>query len=174
MTKEIEFQRLVDQYYAELWSFASYCSMGQGEVEDILHEAFLAAFERMKKGEAFTGEPLFWLKAVIRNKSRSLWRKNSHLLASDSTLLEELIPTIDQPLEEMVRKEAEGGLHACIDLLGDEERSLLADRYGEGRRIEEMADRKQMKAKTLRVQLFRLRNRLKECLEMKVPKWNQP
>ncbi|MHC4887708.1 MAG: RNA polymerase sigma factor [Planctomycetota bacterium] len=173
MSPEAEFKDLVDLHYEDLWSYASYCSLGQGEVEDILHEAFLAAFERLRKGEPFAGDPLHWLRAVIRNKSRTLWRKRTRLLTADAEVLETLIPEVDAPLDTLVKQEAEGSLLSCIGHLGEEERELLDERYADGTRIERMAEEKGVKAETLRTKLFRLRRRLKSCLEEKLPGWNE-
>lgn len=172
MDESARFQELVDAHYRDLWSYAMYCAGGSSEVEDLVHEAFLAAFDRLRAGREFEGDPGAWLRAVVRNKSHGRVRQRKVLFAPE---IEGFLPAAteeEQPLERLVQTEAHSALSGCVDHLPESEQDLLSERYGPtGEDPASMAVREDMNPKTLRVRLFRIRQKLKDCLEDKLGEW---
>ena len=64
-----------------------------------------------------------------------------------------------------MRQEREAALAACLERLTDNERQLVRARYEDGLQITEIAEQQQLNVKTARVRLFRIRERLKSCVE---------
>lgn len=166
------FQRLVDEHYEAVWSWADFCARGDPDAaEDVVNEAFLAAFERLAKGREFTGDPGQWLRAVVRNQLRARYRRGKRQLPVEQEALDRLTEVEDRPLARLVRDEAGEALQGCLERLPEAEQDLLARRYRGGRKPGELAAAEEANAKTLRVRLFRIRRKLKDCLESKLGDW---
>ena len=171
MSVQEEFQTLVDAHYTDVWAFASYCMMGSADVEDIVQDAFLVACERLKEGKGFTGDPGHWLKAVVRNMARARWRKERRMLPAAPESIQSLVQEIDRPLDDLVRAETHATLSGCLGKLPDAEKELIDARYNMDESPDRLAEEKDMNAKTLRVRLFRIRKKLKHCLDKNLPGW---
>lgn len=56
------FQDVVDRHYEGLWSYVCFLTAGSPDSEDILHQAFLVAFDRLAAGDPFRGDLGKWLR----------------------------------------------------------------------------------------------------------------
>jgi RNA polymerase sigma-70 factor (ECF subfamily) len=155
----------VDRHYEPLWAYVCSLTRGATEAEDLLHQAFLLAFDRLAAGEGFTGDAGAWLRGVLRNLVHAWWRARLRLPQDVADHLKRLADDADDALTVAATKELKAALAHCLGRLGPEERRLVAQRYEEGRRIESIAGEMRRSAVALRVQLFRIRQALKLCIE---------
>lgn len=155
----------MDRDYDGVWAYVAALTSGAGEAEDIVHEAFLAAFDRLAAGKAFEGDPGAWLRATARNLVYAWWREQRRMPQDVADRLRQVADEADDALTRAARREVQAALDECLDRLPDAERRLVADRYEKGLRVTDMAERLRCKATTLRVRLFRIRQALRRCVD---------
>lgn len=163
------FQSLVDEHYAGLWSYVRVLTGGAAESEDILHEAFLAVFDRLADGRDLGRDLPAWLRGVVRNQVHVWWRQKARLPQDVADRLKLLAEEADDLPERLARKELETTLQQCLSKLPADDRRFVAERYEEGLRVTQLATRWKLNVATARVRLFRLRQALKACLESQLP-----
>lgn len=166
------FQDLVDEHYAGLWSYVRALTGGTAECEDILHEAFLAAFDRLADGRDLGRNPPAWLRGVVRNQVHVWWRQKAKLPQDVADRLKLLAEEADGLPERLVQAETHAALERCLSKLPADDRRFVAQRYQEGLRVTQLAERWKLNVATARVRLFRLRQALKTCLESQSPEGN--
>ena len=158
------FQAAVDEHYQSVWQYAAVLTRETSEAEDIAHQAFLLLFDRLIEQRPIDDSGA-WLRGVVRNLVREWWRKNRRLPAELTEQICLLADQVDDATAEL-RHEREAALSACLDKLSEDDRQMVRSRYEDGDSIVEIAERCQMKAETARVRLFRIRERLKTCVEL--------
>lgn len=158
------FSALVDASYDDVYSYASYLSGGAAETEDIVHEAFLAAFDRLSGGREFEGDPHMWLRGTVRNLVHVFWRKKRKLAPELADRLLELADEADDAGTAAARRESCQALRRCLETLSAEERRLVTGRYEDDLAITELAARLNLNVATARVRLFRIREALRACV----------
>lgn len=72
---------------------------------------------------------------------------------------------MDDALSTAIGEELRAALDHCLGVLSPEDRDLVARRYEQGLRITQIAVQLRRNAATVRVQLFRIRQALKDCVE---------
>lgn len=158
------FQALVDASYDGVYSYASYLMGGAAETEDIVHEAFLAAFDRLCAGNEFSGDVHMWLRGTVRNLVHVFWRKKRRLAPELADRLLELADEADDVASAAARRESGAALRLCLERLSVAERALVAGRYEEELAITDLAARLELNVATARVRLFRIREALRDCV----------
>jgi formate hydrogenlyase subunit 6/NADH:ubiquinone oxidoreductase subunit I len=74
-----EFQRIVDAHYASVWSYVNVLTGNSPDSEDLTHQAFLLAFDRLACGDRTIQDMGKWLRGVVRNLVRAWWREKRRL-----------------------------------------------------------------------------------------------
>ena len=138
---------------------------GSAESEDILHQAYLLAFDRLAEGDRNIENVGKWLRGVVRNLVRAWWRDKRKLPQDLANRLHELAEEADSVPHRLVQAELAERLRNCVGQLPPTARRFLAARYEQGLAIHEIADREKVNESTARVRLFRIRQTLKTCLE---------
>jgi RNA polymerase sigma-70 factor (ECF subfamily) len=93
------------------------------------------------------------------------WRQRRRMPLAIADHLKSLIDEADDALTAAARREVQAALDHCLDQLAPHARQLIAQRYEQGLRIKDMARQLERKATAVRVQLFRIRQQLKQCVE---------
>lgn len=166
-------ESLVEEHYENVSRYARFCAGGDAEAEDLVQEAFFAAFRRLRRGKPFEGDPGAWLRGVVRNQARARRRRLKAIAVENPEAFQPLAESglAGEPLDELVREEAFDTLRGCLGKLPEEEAVLLDARYNGEHSVEEMAAEADANAKTMRVKLFRIRKKLKTCLERNFGQW---
>jgi len=159
-----KFTEIVDLHYDGLWTYVSFLTAGSGDTEDLVHQAFLIAFDRLAEGREFEGDPGKWLRGTARNLVRAWWRQRQKApaaLAEGLLLLDEGddVPALASRAETTV------ALEHCLGELAASDRELIRKRYEGGDRIVRMAEQMAVNVTSLRVRLHRIRQALKLCIE---------
>lgn len=168
-TRRRQFEALVDEHYEPLWSYVSVLTRGASETEDITHQAFLLAFDRLSS-ELTIDDPGRWLRGVVRNLVRAWWREQRKMPLDLADQLCRLAEAADDSAPAELTAEREAALTECLERLTADERRVVEARYQDGLRITQIAERERLNVATARVKLFRIRERLKTCVESKVAK----
>ncbi|MBM4041382.1 MAG: sigma-70 family RNA polymerase sigma factor [Planctomycetes bacterium] len=164
------FEELVDRHYEGVWRYARFLTRGATEAEDLVHEAFLLAFDRLMEGQEFAGDAGAWLRGTLRNLVKAWWRERQKLPQDVADHLGLLADKTEEAWASLAGEELRAALDHCLGLLGPEDRDLVARRYERGMRITRIAEELRRNAATVRVQLFRIRQALKECVEGQLAK----
>lgn len=159
------FEELVDRHYEGVWRYTRALTRGAAEAEDIVHEAFLIAFDRLEGGREFAGDAGAWLRGAVRNLVKAWWREQRKLPQDVAERLSLLAEEAGDALSAAASRELRAALDHCLGALSPEDRDLVARRYEHGLRITQIAQQLARNAATVRVQLFRIRQALKQCVE---------
>jgi len=151
---------LYKQYYKGMYNVALRILNDTAEAEDIMQEAFLAAFDKL---ELFSGEVPFgaWLKKIVVNRSLDALRKRKMLLEDideqKTALIEE--DTAPENTEEKLEL-----IKYVLAGMSEKNRVLLSLHLIEGYSHEEIADILEMKHGAVRVAYLRAKKKLQEEL----------
>jgi RNA polymerase sigma-70 factor (ECF subfamily) len=168
-----DYQVVVAAYQRRLrlW-LAAFCPPGV-EVDEITHMAFVEAYRRIavyRPGTDFFA----WLCAFARNLVRTECEIVKRRARNQQNYLG-LCLAEGQADEEQSAKAAEERwrlLSKCIELLKGHARQLIAWRYGEGLRVDAIAQRLGRSPSAVSVQLFGLRKLLRDCVAGKLTSHN--
>lgn len=156
---------MVDDHYEGLLRYAHFLLADRTQVEDVVQQAFMLAFDRLAHDQGFQGDPGKWLRGTVRNLVHEVWRQKRKLPQDVADLLHQVVLRADEAGEVEDRSRVREALRRCLDKLEADDRRLLDQRYEAGRRVAEIAQRMQLNVATLRVRLFRVRQGLKSCIE---------
>ncbi len=107
---------------------------------------------------------------MVRNLVRGWWRDKQKLPQDLADRLHELAAEADDVSETAAMAELVAALEHCLGKLAPAARRFVAARYEEGLQITQIAERENLNAATARVQLFRIRQHLKACVEAALAK----
>jgi RNA polymerase sigma-70 factor (ECF subfamily) len=159
------FQDLVDRQYDGLCTYAAWLTGGAAEADDLVHEAFLAAFDLLAAQGAFTGDPGKWLRGTTRNLVHAWWRKRRRLPQPAADALKDLADRMEEAPPPATDRAYEMALAHCLDRLPPADRDLVERRYAKAFDPGRLAATLGIQLPTLRVRLFRLRQALRGCVE---------
>lgn len=138
---------------------------GAPDSEDILHQAFLRAHDRLASGQSFRVRDDVWLRGTARNLVRAWWREKRKLPENLAERLTLVAQQDDRAASATLSEELNGALEHCLRKLDANDRMLVSKRYEQGLRIVAIAKQIRCNVATLRVRLFRIRQALKACVE---------
>jgi RNA polymerase sigma-70 factor (ECF subfamily) len=165
-----DYQRVVVAYHRRLRTWLSgFCPPGV-EPDEITHVAFLEAYRRI--GQYRAGTDFFaWLCAFARNLVLTECEKIQRRARNQQNYLD--LCLAEQQASDAKRVDAmaearSGFLGECLELLKREARELIGWRYGEGLRVQAIAQRLGRTPSAVSVQLFGLRKVLRDCVANKM------
>lgn len=165
-----DYQRVVAAYHRRLRTWlAGFCPPGV-EPDEITHLAFLEAYRRIARYRAGT-DFFAWLCAFARNLVLTECEKIQRRARNQQNYLELCLAEQQASQAKSADSLAEVRsrlLAECVDLLKREARELIGWRYGEGLRVDAIAQRLGRSASAVSVQLFGLRKVLRDCVAGKM------
>lgn len=137
-------------------------------VDDLAQQAFVSAYQSLRSfrvGSDFHA----WLRQIAYNHLRAeLERTNRRKRLETEYLLEVGAAELGRRLErERPDEDALEQLRDCVSRLPDPSRELVARHYAEGQPLAEIGDALGRPAGSLKVTLFKIRARLRDCIEKK-------
>lgn len=136
-------------------------------VDDIAQQTFVTAYQSLR---AFTPGTDFaaWLRQIAYNHLRAeLERANRRKRLERDHLAEVAAGELSRRLGPEPEAESVDALRSCLRLLSDNARGILREYYAEGMSLAEIGRRLGRSAESLKVSLFKIRARLKTCIEQK-------
>jgi RNA polymerase sigma-70 factor (ECF subfamily) len=164
-----EFRRIVDAHYASVWSYVNALTGGASDAEDLLHQAFLLAFDTLLENDRTIRDMGKWLRGVVRHLVRAWWRDKRRLSEELADRLYELAEQADSLPNRLAQAELAAMLRNCLQQLAPAARRLITARYEQGLRVHEIAAQEKMNVNAARVRLFRIRQTLRSCIESALP-----
>ena len=134
--------------------------------EDVLHDAFIAIWQKAGSYDASRGEARGWIYSIVRHRALSLVRSSLRLVPAD----EEVIEAIEAEhavasLADAFEIEADlGRLQGCLERLDVAKRNSILYAYVDGCTHGEIAQRLQSPLGTVKAWIKRGLASLKECM----------
>lgn len=156
-------ERLQDRLYNAMLQIVG----SPDEAEDVVQDSFVQAYIKL---DTFQGNSQFftWLYRIAFNNALSRGRrKRSHMSIEQSRELTggDPIDRDEAPDEPLLREERVSSVHAALDQLSDEHRTILVLREMQDMSYEDIAEILSINIGTVRSRLSRARNQLKLQLE---------
>lgn len=159
--------KVYEQYYKAMFNTAYRILGDRYEAEDMMQEAFLAAFTKL---HTFSGEVSFgaWLKRIVVNKSLTSLKKNSRLEMTSLEVVQE------QKAEETVDYSVLNitDLKSSLEGLKSNYRLALTLNLIEGYDAEEIAQIMEISYENSRTTISRAKSKLRQVLAQKICKAN--
>ena len=161
------FEALVVEHHVRVRAFVRSLGVDPDWVDDLAQEAFLSAY---RDWDSFDESRDFgrWIRAIALNLVRNEIRKDSRRRRILRTqLTEHLLRHLPEP-EERSEPLAVDAIRRCLDELAPTSRQVVLGRYRDGESASQLAERLETSAANVRQMLFRIRQQIKHCVEMRV------
>jgi RNA polymerase sigma-70 factor (ECF subfamily) len=164
-----EYRVVVMAYHQPLRaSVAGLCPPGV-DSDEIAHLAFIQAYRRLEEYQAGTNF-FAWLCAIARHQLLAEFKRRQRQTQNQSNYLTELL---SERLAGLTDEQAEQSqlrlrlLQACVELLPPPAQTVLDQRYGKRFTVGSIARGLGRSASAVSVELFALREKLRQCVERK-------
>ena len=163
---EAAFRELVRRYERPVFSLIYRIVRDRALAEDVLHDAFIAIWQKAGSYDASRGEARGWIYSIVRHRALSLVRSSLRLVPAD----EEVIEAIEAEhavasLADAFEIEADlGRLQGCLERLDVAKRNSILYAYVDGCTHGEIAQRLQSPLGTVKAWIRRGLASLKECM----------
>lgn len=155
---------LYDQLAPTLLSVATRILRGQREGDDLVHDVFLEAWQRIREYDAQKGSFRTWLLLRLRSRALDLLlraeTRHTKLAQDEATLDAPVSPSQEHALEQRAVRDALASLEEGV-------RSVLAYTYFEGLNAREIAERAGLPLGTVKSRLARGLSALSAALSEK-------
>ncbi len=164
---EIAFREIVERYQAKVFSIIYGILRNRNDAEDIAQQVFAKVYFSIKNFD-FRSSLLTWIYKITVNECYDYLRKKrvrkliyeSDFSADDSLRMERSEPNSSQTPSVDKRLAQQDLVVKLLSKISEEDRSLLLLKEVEGHSIEELAGMTGMNENTIKVKLFRARQKL--------------
>jgi len=159
------FAELYDRTSAKLFGVALRILQRRDLAEDILQESFIAIWEHAGEYDPVRGSVMTWLMTIVRHRAIDQRRRRACVADSRNESEEALLGLAAGPSDRADRGAELGALQRCLDGLEDQPRRAVLLAYAYGFTHEELAERLNAPAGTVKSWIRRSLERLKRCLD---------
>ena len=161
---EKAFMEMVEECTPALRSYLAPKLYGREEMADLLQEVFIAAYKG-RKTLRNSDKVLPWLKGIARNKLKLFYRTKFRRQKMTLGFQEFIMASIGDNMDDHSGNEEKNILLKCIEKLPARLQKLIKLRHLSGVRVKDLALKEDCSESQLSVNLFRARQKLKECVE---------
>jgi RNA polymerase sigma-70 factor, ECF subfamily len=164
---ETAFREIVEKYQSKVFSIIHGIVRQKNDVEDIAQQVFSKIYFSLKNFD-FRSSPITWIYKITVNECFDYLRKKKvRKLVYESDLSEDEVRRVEntEPATDRTPRTDTTLAHRdyvakLLDKVSEEERSLLMLKEVEGYSVEELASMLNMNENTVKVKLFRARQKL--------------
>ncbi|MBV8866919.1 MAG: RNA polymerase sigma factor [Acidobacteriaceae bacterium] len=164
---EMAFREIVERYQAKVFSIIYGILRNRNDAEDIAQQVFAKIYFSIKNFD-FRSSLLTWIYKITVNECYDYLRKKrvrrlvyeSDFSADDSARMENSEPASDQAPGVDDRLAQHDLILKLLAKISEEDRSLLLLKEVEGHSVEELSEMTGMNENTIKVKLFRARQKL--------------
>jgi RNA polymerase sigma-70 factor (ECF subfamily) len=164
---ESAFQEIVERYQAKVFSIIHGIVRQRNDVEDIAQQVFAKIYVSLKSFD-FRSSLITWIYKITVNECFDYLRKRKvRKLVYESDLSEDEVrrventePGVNRPVPADTALARHDYVVKLLSRVSEEERMLLMLKEVEGYSVEELAERTGMNENTIKVKLFRARQKL--------------
>ena len=160
--RDADFERLYDEHAQALYGFLAYRTGNPALAEDLLADTFEKALRARRRFDARRGSEKTWLYSIALNTLRDHLRRHSAAERAGERL------AAGGPTEAASAEEALGArdeLSRALATLSDEEREVVALRYGADMTVPEIARLQKEKLTTIEGRVYRALRKLRQQLD---------
>jgi RNA polymerase sigma-70 factor (ECF subfamily) len=169
---EMAFREVVDRYQAKVFSIIYGILRNRNDAEDIAQQVFAKIYFSIKNFD-FRSSLLTWIYKITVNECYDYLRKKrvrklvyeSEFTAEESLRLENSEPATDQAQPVDQRLARHDFVIKLLSKVSEEDRTLLLLKEVEGHSVEELSGMTGMNENTIKVKLFRARQKLVKAAE---------
>lgn len=152
------FDQIVERHFEPIGRLVARLMAWRGEVNDVVQETFLVAFEKLPQFEG-RSQLRTWLSTIaLRTARRFLRKRRFQFWKSDGEI--SFVPECEVESRERAEK-----VRAAVRSLGESLREVVVLHYLEGESIQSTAEMLGLRVNTVEVRLHRARKLLWESLE---------
>lgn len=157
------FERLALGYHRRLRAWVAGRLDRADDIAEVVQETFLGALRSLPQVDP--DRPFgAWLHGICRNQlNRFLLRRSGRRSRTQALVDRALTQDVVEDDADLARIEA---LRHCLGRLGDEQRTLLSARYGDGVAVQDLARRTGTSPNGLSMRLLRLKETLARCIDL--------
>ena len=164
---ELAFREIVERYQTKVYSIIYGILRNRNDAEDIAQQVFAKIYFSIKNFD-FRSSLLTWIYKITVNECYDYLRKKrvrklvyeSDFTADDSLMMENSQPAMDQAPAVDVQLARHDLVTKLLSKISDEDRSLILLKEVEGHSVEELSQMTGMNENTIKVKLFRARQKL--------------
>jgi RNA polymerase sigma-70 factor (ECF subfamily) len=164
---EIAFREIVERYQAKVFSIIYGILRNRNDAEDIAQQVFAKIYFSIKNFD-FRSSLLTWIYKITVNECYDYLRKKrvrklvyeSDFSAEDSLRMDNSEPAMDQTPSVDRRLAQHDLILKLLSKISEEDRSLILLKEVEGHSVEELSEMTGMNENTIKVKLFRARQKL--------------
>jgi RNA polymerase sigma-70 factor (ECF subfamily) len=164
---ELAFREIVDRYQAKVFSIIYGILRNHNDAEDIAQQVFSKVYFSIRNFD-FRSSLLTWIYKITVNECYDYLRKKrvrklvyeSDFSEEDATRMETSDPAIDPAMPADRRLAQQDLVHKLLEKVSAEDRSLILLKEVEGHSVEELAAMTGLNENTIKVKLFRTRQKL--------------
>lgn len=164
---ELAFRELVERYQNKVFSIIYGILRNRNDAEDISQQVFTKVYSSIGNFDS-RSSLLTWIYKITVNECYDYLRKKrvrklvyeSDISEDDNRLMENSEVTRDQSVPSDLRLAQRDLLLKILEKISDEDRTLILLKEVEGHSVEELAQRTGMNENTIKVKLFRARQKL--------------
>lgn len=164
---DLAFQEIVERYQAKVFSIIYGILRNRNDAEDIAQQVFAKIYFSIKNFD-FRSSLLTWIYKITVNECYDYLRKKkvrrlvyeSDFSSDDSLRMENSEPATDQAPPVDRRLAQHDFVLKLLQKLSEEDRSLILLKEVEGHSVEELSEMTGMNENTIKVKLFRARQKL--------------
>ena len=158
---------LYDRYASVALATALRVVSDRGQAEDLVHDTFVAVWQKIDRFDPLRGSLRAWLLTIVRNRAIDRLRAGRPSLGVDEADAQSLLRTSANPTwDEAIARRSAAELRAALDQLPAEQREAIELAYFGGRTYREIAIMTNVPLGTangrLRLALARLREALRQ------------
>ena len=179
---EMAFREIVDRYQTKVYSIIYGILRNRNDAEDIAQQVFAKVYFSIKNFD-FRSSLLTWIYKITVNECYDYLRKRvrklvyeSDFSTDDSLRMENSEPAMDQAPAIDTQLARQDLVAKLLSKISDEDRSLILLKEVEGHSVEELSQMTGMNENTIKVKLFRARQKLVKAAQRlgKVPPAPKP
>jgi RNA polymerase sigma factor (sigma-70 family) len=160
--RDENFERLYEEHAQALYGFLAYRTGNPALAEDLLADTFEKALRSRKRFDERRGSPKNWLYSIALNALRDHLRRRGAAERAGQRLAGGEPTEADSPEEALAARDE---LMRALAALSDEEREVVALRYGADMTVPEIAKLKKEKLTTIEGRVYRALRKLRERLD---------
>jgi RNA polymerase sigma-70 factor (ECF subfamily) len=154
---------LYDRQAARLYGVALRLTRQSALAADVVHDAFIAVWQRAGSFDPDRGSASSWLVSIVRHRAIDIIRRREREVSDDA--LPESVDSDPDPLARLVASDDAAGLHRCLETLEDDKRRMILLAFVDGLSHSELASRLAIPLGTVKSSIRRALAALKRCLE---------
>src|SRR3984957_11308292 len=164
---DLAFREIVERYQAKVFSIIYGILRNHNDAEDIAQQVFSKVYFSIRNFD-FRSSLLTWIYKITVNECYDYLRKKrvrklvyeSDFSEEDATRMETSDPAIDPSMPADRRLAQQDLVHKLLEKVSGEDRSLILLKEVEGHSVEELAAMTGLNENTIKVKLFRTRQKL--------------